>query len=84
MAAKAVVMLASVDGYRSVTINSDFFTGYKKTALKLNEIVVSIEIPFTSEVSVLVAAVIILVLNVVLGRMSILLGLNKPADEMMT
>lgn len=50
MAAKAVVNLSSLDGNRSVPVDTLFFTGYKKTALKPNEILVSIEIPFTSKV----------------------------------
>lgn len=53
MAAKAVVNLASVDGQRSLPINAAFFTGYRQTALKSNEVLVSIEIPFTTEVSIL-------------------------------
>ena len=50
MAAKAVVHLASVDGVRSLLIDASFFTSYKQTAIKANEVLVSIEIPFTSKV----------------------------------
>lgn len=50
MAAKAIVHLVSVDGFRSLPVDSSFFTGYKKTALKPNEVLVTIEIPFTVEV----------------------------------
>lgn len=50
VAAKAVVNLASVDGYRSLPVDASFFVGYKKTALKSNEVLVSVEIPFMSEV----------------------------------
>ena len=51
MAAKATVHLASVDGLRSLPVDSSFFTGYKQTAVKPNEVLVTIEIPFTMEVS---------------------------------
>lgn len=51
MAAGAVVHLASVDGQRSLPVDSNFFTGYKQTAIRANEVLVSIEIPFTAEVS---------------------------------
>ena len=50
MAARAVVNLASVDGVRSIAVNTSFFTGYKRTALKPNEVLVSIVIPFTTKV----------------------------------
>lgn len=50
MAARAVVNLASVDGIRSVAVDTLFFTGYKQTALKPNEILVSVVIPFTTKV----------------------------------
>lgn len=50
MAARAAVNLASVDGIRSVTVNASFFTGYKHTALKPNEVLVSVVIPFTTKV----------------------------------
>ena len=50
MAIGAWVNVASVDGYRSLAINAAFFTGYKQTALKPNEVLVSIMLPFTMEV----------------------------------
>lgn len=50
MAARAVIELASVDGVRCVPVDSSFFTGYKRTVLKPNEIMVSVAIPFTSKV----------------------------------
>ena len=52
MAAGAVVHLASVDGQRSLPVDTKFFTGYKQTAIKPNEVLVSIVIPFTADVSI--------------------------------
>lgn len=52
MAARAVLKLASVDGVRYMTVNSSFFTGYKQTTLKPNEVLVSVVIPFTSKVGI--------------------------------
>lgn len=51
MAAQATLNVASVDGCRVLQMNSSFFTAYKQTAMKPNEILVSVEVPFTSEVS---------------------------------
>ena len=51
MAAGAVANLASVDGQRSLPVDANFFTGYKQTAIRPNEVLVSVEIPFTAEVS---------------------------------
>ena len=51
MAAGAVAHLASVNGRRSLPVDANFFTGYKQTAIRPNEVLVSIEIPFTAEVS---------------------------------
>ncbi len=50
MAAGAVAHLASVNSRRSLPVNANFFIGYKQTAIRPNEVLVSIEIPFTSEV----------------------------------
>ena len=50
MAAGAVAHLASVDGRRSLPVDAKFFTGYKQTAIRPNEVLVSIEIPFSAEV----------------------------------
>lgn len=50
MAIGAQVKVASVNGQRSVSINADFFTGYKQTALRPNEVLLSILLPFSSEV----------------------------------
>ena len=50
MAARAVINLASVDGVRSVAVDASFFTGYKCTALRPNEVLVSVVIPFTTKV----------------------------------
>lgn len=50
MAARAVAHFASVDGHRSISVDSKFFTGYKQTAIRPNEVLVSIQIPFTVEV----------------------------------
>ncbi|KAG6445380.1 hypothetical protein O3G_MSEX003913 [Manduca sexta] len=48
MASAAVLNVCSLErGYRKVTINENFFKSYRKTALNDDEIVVSIEIPFT-------------------------------------
>lgn len=50
MAAGAVAHLASVDGRRTLPVDAHFFTGYKQTAIKGNEVLVSVEIPFTAKV----------------------------------
>lgn len=51
MTAGATAHLASVEGQRSLPLDCDFYVGYKKIAIQPNEVVVSIEIPFTTEVS---------------------------------
>ncbi|XP_052756118.1 xanthine dehydrogenase-like [Galleria mellonella] len=49
MACSAVLNIYSLDkGHRKVVIDSDFFVSYRKTLLRDNDIVVSIEIPFTN------------------------------------
>ena len=39
-----------VDGHRTIIIDPSFFTGYRKVKMEANEVVISVEIPFTSEV----------------------------------
>jgi len=50
MASGTKLNLASKDAQRTVVVDSDFFVGYKKTAIKPNEVLVSLLIPFTREV----------------------------------
>uniref|UniRef100_K7FMW0 Xanthine dehydrogenase/oxidase n=1 Tax=Pelodiscus sinensis TaxID=13735 RepID=K7FMW0_PELSI len=47
MACGSKLTLASIEGRRTIKMDKNFFTGYRKTALKPNEILLSIEIPFT-------------------------------------
>lgn len=51
MAAGAVAHLASLDGQRSLPVDSEFFTGHKQTAIGPSEVLVSTEIPFSVEVT---------------------------------
>ena len=39
-----------VDGERAIRMDSDFFTGYKTTTMKPNEILKSVIIPLTKKV----------------------------------
>ena len=50
MAARASVNLASVDGHRSLPMDASFYTSDQQTALKANEVLVSVVIPFTTQV----------------------------------
>ncbi|XP_051780208.1 xanthine dehydrogenase/oxidase isoform X1 [Erpetoichthys calabaricus] len=47
MAANCKMTIVSKDGKREVRMDDKFFTGYRKTALKPNEILLSIEIPYS-------------------------------------
>ena len=49
MASNCLLTLASKDKQRSVRFDSQFYTGYRKTILKSNEILLNILIPFTSQ-----------------------------------
>ena len=51
-AAGARAEVSSLAGSRSLSINSDFFRGYKRTALEPNEVLVSVLLPFTSQVAI--------------------------------
>ena len=46
-----MLLCFAVDGgYRDIIMDHDFFKGYRKTALKPAEVVISISIPFTKQV----------------------------------
>lgn len=48
MACSAIVNVYSLQrGQRNIIIDEDFFEGYRKTAIKNDEVVISVEIPFT-------------------------------------
>ncbi|XP_025071860.1 xanthine dehydrogenase/oxidase isoform X3 [Alligator sinensis] len=47
MASETQLTLASTEGKRIVTVDEKFFTGYRKTMLKPEEILLSIEIPYS-------------------------------------
>ncbi|XP_078068351.1 xanthine dehydrogenase/oxidase [Mustelus asterias] len=47
MASNCLLALASEGSTRNVRMDGDFFTGYRKTVLKPQEILLSIEIPYT-------------------------------------
>uniref|UniRef100_A0A6P7FW35 Xanthine dehydrogenase n=1 Tax=Diabrotica virgifera virgifera TaxID=50390 RepID=A0A6P7FW35_DIAVI len=49
MAAKAKLELFSNDGSRTVTLDNNFFVGYRKSIVKPEEILLSILIPYTQE-----------------------------------
>ncbi|XP_062863680.1 xanthine dehydrogenase/oxidase isoform X2 [Trichomycterus rosablanca] len=49
MAANSKLTLMSKEGKRVFTMDDKFFTGYRKTALKPEEILLSIEIPYTKK-----------------------------------
>lgn len=52
IAARASVNLASVDGLRSLSMDATFYTSDQQTVLKPNEVMVSVVIPFTTQVYV--------------------------------
>ena len=52
-AAGAHINIASLNSSRSVPINADFFTGYKKTLLDSDEVLISLLLPFTTEVLII-------------------------------
>lgn len=43
--------LCSIEGKRTVTMDEKFFTGYRKTIVKPEEILLSVEIPYSRKVS---------------------------------
>ncbi|CAG9858905.1 unnamed protein product [Phyllotreta striolata] len=47
MAAKSTLELASKNSTRIVTLDSNFFTGYRKSIVEPNEILLSIHVPYT-------------------------------------
>ncbi|KAJ8045585.1 Xanthine dehydrogenase/oxidase [Holothuria leucospilota] len=49
MANRCVLTVGSVKGFRTITMNEDFFTGYRKTILSHDEVLVKIFVPFTTE-----------------------------------
>ncbi|KAL4716333.1 hypothetical protein ACJJTC_006695 [Scirpophaga incertulas] len=49
MAAGAILNVISGEGTRRIVVDERFFTGYRRTAVADDEIVVSIEIPYTSD-----------------------------------
>ncbi|XP_053612796.1 xanthine dehydrogenase-like [Plodia interpunctella] len=50
MACSCIINVYSYErGHKKITIDEDFFIGYRKTVVKDDEVVVSVEIPFTKE-----------------------------------
>ena len=49
MASNCTLTLASKDKTRTVKLDQNFYTGYRKSILEPNEILVNITIPFTKE-----------------------------------
>lgn len=50
MACSAILNVYSLQrGHRKIIIDEDFFEGYRKTAIKNDEVVISVEIPVTKE-----------------------------------
>lgn len=49
MASNCLMTLASVDKVRQVNFNQDFYTGYRQTILRPDEILVNLTIPFTRQ-----------------------------------
>ncbi|XP_038045060.1 xanthine dehydrogenase/oxidase-like [Patiria miniata] len=49
MAAVCTVELVSSSGKRTVNMDGNFFTGYRKNVIKTDEIILAINVPFTSE-----------------------------------
>lgn len=46
-----LISSCSAEGKRTVTMDENFFTGYRKTIVKPEEILLSVEIPYSREVS---------------------------------
>lgn len=50
MSCSAILNVCSLQrGHRNIIIDEDFFEGYRKTAIKNDEVVISVEIPVTKE-----------------------------------
>ncbi|KAG8041547.1 hypothetical protein G9C98_002840 [Cotesia typhae] len=49
MAAKTKLNVCSLDGFRQILLDHTFFTGYRRNVIKPEEILVSLEIPFTKK-----------------------------------
>uniref|UniRef100_A0A8C2TWT8 Xanthine dehydrogenase/oxidase n=1 Tax=Coturnix japonica TaxID=93934 RepID=A0A8C2TWT8_COTJA len=49
MASGSKLTLISVEGKRTVTMDEKFFTGYRKTIVKPEEVLLSVEIPYSKE-----------------------------------
>lgn len=49
MASQTKLNFKSVHGSRQITMDNDFFTGYRKNIALPEEVLISIEVPFTSE-----------------------------------
>ncbi|XP_022094633.1 xanthine dehydrogenase/oxidase-like [Acanthaster planci] len=49
MASMSTLQLASQTGTRTVTMDGNFFTGYRKSVIGKDEVIVTVDIPFTSE-----------------------------------
>ncbi|XP_026315872.1 xanthine dehydrogenase isoform X3 [Hyposmocoma kahamanoa] len=50
MSCSAILNVYSIlKGHRNIIIDEDFFEGYRKTAIKNDEVVISVEIPFTKD-----------------------------------
>ena len=47
MAAKCKLEVASISGRRSLILDENFYTGYRKTCLRPEEVLLSIKLPFT-------------------------------------
>lgn len=50
LAANCTLRVANKDGIRDIQMNEKFFTGYRKTCLNADDVILSIHIPFTSNV----------------------------------
>ena len=49
MASQCRLEVASVRGFRTVLMDQNFYTGYRKNCLKVDEVLVSITLPFTRQ-----------------------------------
>ena len=49
MAAKCKLEVASISGRRSLILDENFYTGYRKTCLQPEEVLLSIKLPFTNK-----------------------------------
>ena len=49
MASQCRLEVASVSGFRTVLMDQNFYTGYRKNCLKADEVLVSITLPFTRQ-----------------------------------